>query len=176
MLLSYNMCLVKKMEKRGGAAGLLKQHELLKNLPDASKFQDETLFHPIFQFASQYAVKLYGVTYICSYLKRNPGATIWDLFTTSDIAYCVSVMENKMKCWDQTKEMSETSNEEMRNMEKEGEYTPNKKPKFNPKEGRKLECLAHDWRKESIQFYEETRRMWRNQMRTAGWWDLLQKA
>ena len=49
--LSYNVCLVKKEEeKREGVPGLLEQHELLKNLPDASTFQEETHFHPIFDF------------------------------------------------------------------------------------------------------------------------------
>ena len=123
-------------------------------MPDASTFQEETHFHPIFDFASQYVVKLYGVTYVRSYLKRNRGATIWDLFTASDIAYCVVVVVNKMKCWDQAKEMLGTSKEDMRSMEKEGEHTP-KKPKFSPKEGRKLKYLSHGWTKEGVQFYEE---------------------
>ena len=105
MSLSCNVCLVKKEEKREGAPGLLEQHELLKNLPDASTFQEETDFHPIFDFASQCVVKLHGVIYVRSYLKRNSRATIWELFTALYIAYCVAVMENKMKCWDQVDKM-----------------------------------------------------------------------
>ena len=85
----------------------------------------------MFQFASQYLVKLYGVTYVCSYLKCNPGSIIWDLFTALDIAYYVAVVENKMKCWDQANKMLGTGKDKMRNMEKEGEYTP-KKTKFSP--------------------------------------------
>ena len=60
---------------------------ILDGIPSPEEFTETSDFKEIFFLVHHYVSKLYGMTYLTKKVKNDPGSTIRDYITNSDIAY-----------------------------------------------------------------------------------------
>ena len=68
-------------------------------LVNVSEIDSESLDHFVIisRFLDKYVSKLYGKRHIKTWLKRNKGHAFLDMVTSSDISYCLLILENQME-------------------------------------------------------------------------------
>lgn len=78
-------------------------HRFLVNLPDTEYFledRNEKGLEYVVQFICNYAVHCYGWRDIQRQCRSKPGISPLTIVTTSDIAFCLTVIENSMAYWE----------------------------------------------------------------------------
>ena len=155
--------------------------KILVNLPKDG-WDDDKSFWPITNFIGKYVAKLYGKRKIDSWSKTNKGKSFLSMITTSDIAYCLTVMVNNYDVWDQWFKIKDHGKEELdkykvknqSNMtnEEKATYLRNT-PKFTSKKEKKT-YLDHGFSRTGVVFYNEKWKMWRLFSSDREKWDKLE--
>ena len=52
-------------------------------------------------FMAKYVSKLYGARYMSGWMRKNKDRKFIDLFTMSDVAYCLALVENYHEVWEE---------------------------------------------------------------------------
>lgn len=137
---------------------------ILDGIPPPEEFTETNDFKEIFFLVDNYVSKLYGMTYLTKKVKNNPGSTIWDYITNSDIAYVCCLLINSIECWDQEwKRENELDEEELEmwNRKRSSLTTEEKEkykklaPKFTSSKGRKRDVYEHGWNRQGLEFFKK---------------------
>ena len=113
-----------------------------------------------FTFIKEYVKYIYKVGEIKKWLYRNKGKSMLDFITPSDVAYCVSFIENSRDLWEQDMLVKAGSSEEQTKYkgivletEAEREKHAKKIPKFTKGEKTTRTSGAVMWNQEGERFY-----------------------
>ena len=109
---------------------------------------EEQLFGQAMRFIAKYVSKLYGSRFIENWMKKNKGSRFIDMITMSDIAYCISLVDNYHEAWEEEikvkKEIAKLS---------EGEQVEFKRRKLTKAD--KVRFLGGNQRRESMHLKRE---------------------
>ena len=156
-----------------GKAGMEERHRMLTKPPSSEEFKTNQLFDILIEFIIKYIPKLYGVHKIRSLLAANPGQNLIHVMTASDLAFAVSVIEDKKKMWEEQVKLENMSPEERKNVQEDPEYKE-AKPRFTGQRGVKKSYLGHAWSQEGIKHYNDRLQSWKEKFRNPSFWDHLQ--
>lgn len=158
--------------------------DYLMNIPtDISNVEDNKELVPIFWFVNEFVADLYGKRFIRKWLKSNKGKTILDLVTMSDIAYCLTLVENNCEVWDEMHLISTLSPEEQKKWKNPKNLSPDerknyikKQPRFTSKKGRKFQYKKYGMNDEGVNRYNAKWAAWKALAKHNVSWEKLQEA
>jgi len=150
---------------------------------DISLVDDDTELEPIFRFIKNTVSLFYGKRRIVKSLKNNPGSSLLDLVTMSDIAYGLTLVENSKEVWDEDFEILQLTPEEQAKWknpkslppDERVKYTKTRKPKYTSRKGRKAKYMEPGMNEEGIKSYEARWKKWKALARHKESWEMLQE-
>ena len=154
-------------------AGMEERHRMLTKPPSNEEFKTKQVIDVLIEFIIKYIPKMYGIHKIRSILAANPGQNLIHVMTVSDLAYAVSVIEDKKRMWEEQVELANMSPEERRNVQEDPKYKQ-AQPRFTGRKGIKASYLGHAWSKEGIKHYNDRLQLWKEKFRDPVFWDHLQ--
>ncbi len=141
-------------------------HQFLVELPDNDYFKEEgneKEMNKVIDFAAKYVLQCYGMKDVKRMVLESPGKTAMDVWTTSDFAYVLAVMEDKMDQWDHLIKLEGegTTKEDMKKYHKKNQVnmTEDEKEKYTmtPKKftnmNTKRQFSGDGWSSEGKRFY-----------------------
>ena len=144
---------------------------------------DTERFNMFFSFVTTFVIKLYGENYILDKVKANPGSTIWDYVTSSDVSYGITQVVNGMDRWKQEYEIRQMPKEEQDKYKKEEvrkklpqdeqEKYVRFQGKFTTRAGRKSAFLSCGYNKEGLRMYKMLWKYWKDMFRDKDWFDMM---
>ena len=134
--------------------------------------EDNVALDKIFTFIKEYVKYIYNVGEIKKWLYRNKGKSMLDFITPSDVAYCISLIENSSDLWDQDMQVKAASPDEQLKYkgiglanEEEREKYAKKVPKFTKGEKTKRTFGAVMWNQEGEEYYTKVKGVWEHVFR-----------
>ena len=140
----------------------------LQILEDKQFYADDTdRFNMFFSFVTTFVIKLYGENYIPDKVKANPGSTIWDYVTSSDVSYGITQVVNGMDRWKQEYEISQMPEEE------QDKYKKEEVRKKLPKDEQEKYVRFQGKFTTRLRFYKKLWRYWKDMFRDKDWFDMM---
>ena len=136
----------------------------------------------IFRFITGIVIKMLGKRSVKKWVKDNKGKSPLDMITMSDIAYCLTLIENNKEKWDQAHDIMQLPPEEQEKWknpkklpEDEREQYIKKMPRFTSRKGNKASYKKSGMNAEGEAFYNNKWEAWKKLARDKRSWDLLQE-
>ena len=146
-------------------AGMQERHRMSAKPPSNEEFKTKQLYNVPIEFIEKYTSKMYGIPKIRSLLVANPGSNLTHLITVSDLAYVISVSEDKKEMWEQQVELANMSPEERKCVKEDAGYKE-AEPRFTSRKGVKKAYLDNAWNKEGKKYYNDLLRLWKEKSET----------
>ena len=125
-------------------------------------------------FIANYVSKIYGPHFIDGWIRKNKDQRFINLITMSDVAYCITLVENYHKVWTEEieirKEIEKLPENEQGHFKRkkltksEKEQFLGREPKdskFAHKKGNRRKYMSHGWNEEGIAFYNKFWKFWK---------------
>mmetsp|Transcript_2927 Transcript_2927/g.6334 ORF Transcript_2927/g.6334 Transcript_2927/m.6334 type:complete len:292 (+) Transcript_2927:843-1718(+) len=141
----------------------------------------EETMKTVYHFMDKYVGKIYGKRYVASWLKKHRGKSYLDMFTMSDVAFCVTVMKNNCRVWSQEHDISRMEHQEQKkwknyknlDIEERDAYT-REKPSFTANRGSRRTYMTSGWNGAGMKYYQEVLGRWRGLSRDQGCWEKIE--
>ena len=131
---------------------------MLAKPPSNKEFKTKQLYDMLIEFIKKYTPKMYGIPKIWSLLVANPGSNLTHLITVSDLAYVVSVIEDKKEMWEQQVKLANMPPEERKCVKEDAGYKK-VEPRFTGRKGVKKSYLCSAWSKEGKKYCNDLLRL-----------------
>ena len=135
--------------------------------------EDPKRFNLMFSFVATFVIRLYGKNYILDKVKNNPGTSIWDHISSSDIAYTILIVVNGSERWEQEYEKNKLPEEEQA---KFWEARKKIQGKFTFREGNRAELFGHGFSNDGLRLYKTMWKHWQGIFRNKELYDIMMTA
>ena len=154
----------------------------MMNVPPSLGEVDGTELSAVYRFITEIAVKLVGKRALKKWMRDNKGKSALDMITMSDVAYCLTLIENNKEKWDQAYMISTLSPEEQKkwkdnktlSADERTSYTK-KEPLFTSRRGNKSSYKKSGLNEDGVAFYRKHFEAWKTLARDSTSWDMLQE-
>jgi hypothetical protein len=102
----------------------------------------------VFDFIARYVRKIHGDRYLKGMIRNNPGVSLMDIITPSDIAYTICLIKNSKDVWCQYED-------------DEGRKDKKVKPVFTTGEGKKRTFGDTTWNKTGLAYFKRGQEAWK---------------
>lgn len=132
--------------------------------------EDPKRFNMIFSFVATFVIRLYGKNYILDKVKNNPGTSIWDHISSSDITYTILIVVNGSERWEQEYEKKKLPEEEQA---KFGETRKRIQGKYTYRQGNRAELFGHGFSNDGLRLYQTMWKHWQGIFRNKELYDIM---
>jgi hypothetical protein len=112
-------------------------------------------------FVERYVSRLYGVRAIQAWVNKNKGLHFFQMFTMSNVAYTLAVIENGYAAWDKIHKKSAQQGQDKDSTRNGDGNTRIVQGKYTSQSGSKRQYNHSGWNQDGMDFYDRVKMGWK---------------